>query len=1043
MRRKAVFLPYDFDTALGIDNVGGLAYGYNLEDTDTIRGQEVFNGSQSVFWNNLRDMYGDDIRAMYKQLRSDGKLSYAKVEKMFEDHQNKWPEIIFNEDAEFKYIDPMKEAGEETYLPMAQGSKEQHRKWWLYNRFRYIDSKFNAGDALSDFIDLRGYAPCDITVTPYADVYAAVKYGSYLVTDRVPRNETVTLACPLQTLSGVEVEIFSASQLVDVGDLSPLKTGRAVFGSAIRLTSLKLGDKSDMYRNPNLGLLSLGNNTLLKVLDVRNCIGLGDTSIEGHTQTSVDLSGCTGIEEVYFDGTKINGLTLPNGGALKKLHLPGTMVNLTIRNHTALNEFICPDFSHITTLWLENPASVINTLKIVEDMPEGSRVRLFNFHWEMETLRDVYLMFDKLDTMRGLDQNGNNTNKAQVYGSIHVHYGSQYEIEQIRDRYPDVTVTYEEIAPVIIYKTSDGSRTIEVESVAPGQSGTMQLPPDKEPDVEHIYTPAGWSLKAGAPANEDALEDIQEDRIVYAVYNISQRTYRITFMRGPDDGNDAVAIADIAYGDTASYPGASPASIRGNTYVFAGWTPELATVTGSATYTAIFRAPVTITYKDWDNTTLLTETVRYNGTAIKDPTPTRENTAQYNYSFSGWSRSINGAEDPRILHHVTEDKTVYAVYSATLRTYTISFYKDAIDGGALLQTDAVSYGSMPVYTGSEPTSTRAGFVFNGWTPNIVAVTGNADYYAKFRNANPITYQILDKSIEAYRNNTVETIGNFVFFTCDKLKTVAIPSVTNIGSYAFYNSGLTEVSLPAATTIGGYAFSTCTYLTSANLPAATEIQENAFNNCRSLTNINFPLITRVTRNMLAGTGITEINLPLVTDIDHYGFYDCNALTEISLPLVTNIGNYAFYNCDALTEIDFPSATNIGTSAFGYCKMLTSINLPAVQTIESAVFQLTNITNINLPAVTTLGSSVFNECASLVKVDLSSITSIGSWAFSWAPSLTTVIIRTTSQVCVLNSGVFNHSDNAIIYVPDTLLDSYKTATNWTIYADRIKGLSELPE
>ena len=57
-----------------------------------------------------------------------------------------------------------------------------------YNRFRYMDSKYNAGDSLSDVITVRGYAKANITVTPYADVYASIKYGSYLVQTRAARN---------------------------------------------------------------------------------------------------------------------------------------------------------------------------------------------------------------------------------------------------------------------------------------------------------------------------------------------------------------------------------------------------------------------------------------------------------------------------------------------------------------------------------------------------------------------------------------------------------------------------------------------------------------------------------------------------------------------------------------------------------------------------------------------------------------------------------------------------------------------------------------
>ena len=123
MNKKAVWLPYDADTAIGINNEGALVFSYNLEDTDHLEsGADIFNGQRSVLWVNLRQAFYDDIKAMYKQLRSAGALSYDKVERMFEEHQDKWPETVFNEDSWFKYLAPLVEKGDATYLSMLQGS---------------------------------------------------------------------------------------------------------------------------------------------------------------------------------------------------------------------------------------------------------------------------------------------------------------------------------------------------------------------------------------------------------------------------------------------------------------------------------------------------------------------------------------------------------------------------------------------------------------------------------------------------------------------------------------------------------------------------------------------------------------------------------------------------------------------------------------------------------------------------------------------------------------------------------------------------------
>ena len=384
--RKATAQPYDMDTAIGTNNEGTLVFGYSLEDTDHLTGNvNIFNGQESVLWCNLRDAFETEIRLMYQSLRSAGIISYANVEQRFEEHQIKWPEAVWIEDSRFKYIDPLTnpDPGKEPtadYLSMMQGSKAEQRKWWLFNRFKYMDSKWNAGEALSQVIILRGYAKANITVTPYTDIYPTIKYASYVVQARGEHGQPTTLVCPLDQVSDTEISIYSAPQLASVGDLAPLKVGFANFSPAVRLQDIKIGDASSSYNNPNLYSLTLGNNVLLKILDVRNCSGLGDTTMTGHTQTVVDLSNCSIIEEIYFDGTKVQGVTLPNGGNIKKLHLPNTITNLTILNQKSINELVIAGYSNLSTVRIEN--SSVDTKTMLGLIPANSRVRLIGVAWE-------------------------------------------------------------------------------------------------------------------------------------------------------------------------------------------------------------------------------------------------------------------------------------------------------------------------------------------------------------------------------------------------------------------------------------------------------------------------------------------------------------------------------------------------------------------------------------------------------------------------------------------------------------------------------------
>ena len=598
MNKKIVFLPYDFDTAIGINNEGSLVFSYDLEDIDqTAGGADVFNGQQSVLWKLLREMFPEELKAMYQNLRSTGAISYDKIESAFEEHQAKWPEAIFNEDAWFKYLAPLEQKGSAAYLAMLQGSKAEQRKWWLYNRFKYMDSKYNAGDSLTDVITLRGYAKANITIKPYADVYATVKYGSYLVQTRAARNQSYEMVCPLDNVNDTEIYIYSASQLADVGDLSGLKVGYAEFVYATKLQNLKLGDESRYYSNGNLQTLYLGQNKLLKKLDVRNCTGLGTGD-----QKTVDLSGCTGIEEVYFDGTKITGVTLPNGGVLRKLHVPSTITSLIIRNQNALTDFNCPSLSNISTLWLENVGSTIDTYAILSSLGNGARVRLFGFTWEMDNAAAISAAFDILDKMRGLDQNGDNMTTAQVYGSIHVPNITGDVVAHAKTRYPDITIRYDHVTAVLTFKDNDGT-VLATETITDGAAPTLTPNLTTKEDGRYYYTFLGWGKALGGVVDEDVLEGIEADTTVYAIYSLVEKTFTVRFFNGTELLS---TYTNVAYGssieieDTPVYNGVGNAG----DYMFTGWSVEPDNITADMDCYAQFQF-VGLYFRQYLNGTLL------------------------------------------------------------------------------------------------------------------------------------------------------------------------------------------------------------------------------------------------------------------------------------------------------------------------------------------------------------------------------------------------------------------------------------------------------
>lgn len=597
MNKKIVFLPYDFDTAIGTNNEGALVFPYNLEDIDQLSGDtDVFNGQQSVLWVNVRAAFMKELRSMYQALRSNNKLSYQLVEEMFEAHQSKWPEAVFNEDSWFKYLQPLVEDGDAAYLSMLQGSKTEQRKWWLYNRFRYIDSKYNAGDSLTDVITLRGYAKSNVVITPYADVYASCKYGSYLVQSRAARNHPTILVCPLDNVNDTEIYIYSASQLAQVGDLSGFKVGYANFSMATKLQALKLGDSDSEYANPNLTELYLGNNVLLRTLDVRNCPALGT----GNVMRAVDISGCSNIEHIYFDGTSITGLTLPNGGIIKTLHLPDTITNLTIRNHRAINDFVVPTGANITTLRVENVSAAVQAEvnDIVENLAASSRVRLIGFSWSFDTYSDASDFYDILDTMRGLDESGGNVDSAQVLGTAHIPSLTGAQLASLQERYPDITVTYDHITANLYYYNYEGDTLLYTETIQDGGDGTYAGQPAHAVTPANTFTFIGWAKQPNSTSvDSDARTAVTADRNVYAAYQLTGRTYTVTFARKSEDGGGTLqTVNNVAYGGSATYTGATPTTTQGSAadYPFEGWYPAPTDIQGNTTCYAVFGSPLEI-----------------------------------------------------------------------------------------------------------------------------------------------------------------------------------------------------------------------------------------------------------------------------------------------------------------------------------------------------------------------------------------------------------------------------------------------------------------
>jgi hypothetical protein len=108
------------------------------------------------------------------------------------------------------------------------------------------------------------------------------------------------------------------------------------------------------------------------------------------------------------------------------------------------------------------------------------------------------------------------------------------------------------------------------------------------------------------------------------------------------------------------------------------------------------------------------------------------------------------------------------------------------------------------------------------------------------------------------NAVIETATNKLIQGCSG--TVIPSSVTSIGKYAFYGTGITSIVIPSSITV---------------------IPESCFYKCNLLTNIILPSsLTEIGVSAFEGTGLTSVTIPSsVTKIGYSAFENCSDLTEV--------------------------------------------------------------------------------------------------------------------------------------------------------------------
>ena len=147
----------------------------------------------------------------------------------------------------------------------------------------------------------------------------------------------------------------------------------------------------------------------------------------------------------------------------------------------------------------------------------------------------------------------------------------------------------------------------------------------------------------------------------------------------------------------------------------------------------------------------------------------------------------------------------------------------------------------------------------------------------------------------------------------------------------------------------------------------------------------------------------------------------------LPVGSPMGSYA----QAIT--DLPSGSGGGDTEIPFRSRLT---VPG----DTDPWHLTSLT------ATQVGTYAFRDDKLLTTANFPAATSINTYAFYGCSKLTSLTLSKNQVATLSSTTVFTGTPIANgtghIYVPDHLVDQYKTATNWKTYANQILPLSQKP-
>ena len=424
------------------------------------------------------------------------------------------------------------------------------------------------------------------------------------------------------------------------------------------------------------------------------------------------------------------------------------------------------------------------------------------------------------------------------------------------------------------------------------------------------------------------------------------------------------------------------------------------------------------------------------------------------YQYSGGSWSVVGTYEDASVTYTIDDTTPSPYVGQELATTFKIPYADVealgrklslririADGGRLdIRTNRYSYIGSPSYKG---TVTNDGkyyyFALPSEAPHSIIID-DIEYW----KSTPIHLIVGSKQATVEYAEKLKPSSGLTYSSVEEMEAASCPTV-GIGQYCYTNGQVYKYSSNEEWTTaqdselavkGVFSDGTAKILP---VGAITSIPKNLIISGQNSANYDYSL-----KSVYVGNGVTSIG--------DEAFTSCKGISSVTLSNdVTTIGSQAFWsdsgilrfnsNTDGVMNIS-DSVTSIGSYAFNNLDSITTLNIGSGMTsLENSIFpSMIGLTAVTIPnTVTKIGLNTFYNCYSLKTVIIpSSVTRIEGGAFRKCSGLTSITCLATTPPTMTNDSAFESTNNCPIYVPSQSVSAYKSATNWSTYASRIKAI-----